>query len=255
MNPLMNIAIEAARAAGRQVLKAFARPDLMKMTIKGDRDFATDADVKAEQLIIEMIHKAYPKHAILSEEIGQMGENETRWIIDPIDGTRNFAHSFPHFCISIAVRVNNKVEHGVIYDPLRDELFTTSAGRGAQLNDRRIRCVQRPLEQSIISFSYPMPTKAEALDLAAKVATLTPVVGAMRYTGSLALELAYLAAGRLDACLVYRSKIWDYAAGLLLIQEAGGLVTDWAGGENYQEQGQFITAHPKFFKPLLKAIG
>lgn len=254
MSPYTNIAVEAARAAGRLMMKAFERPDLMKKTSKGGRDFATETDVAAEKIIIETILKAYPKHAILAEESGEQGKSELVWIIDPLDGTKNFAHCFPHFAISIALQVKGKVEHAVIYDPVRDDLFVASAGRGVQLNGRRLRMEARALDETLISMLLPNPNQAEAMQLATMVARLAPHIGAIRNTGSAVLDLAYIAAGRLDACFAHKLKVWDYSAGVLMIQEAGGFVTDWKGGETYLENGQILAAHPKVYKQLLKVV-
>lgn len=252
MNPLVNIAIDAARAAGRVITRAFERPDLLKITHKSERDFATDVDHRAEAMIIETIRKAYPEHAILAEESGEQGKHDFTWIIDPLDGTRNFAYNIPHYAISIAIRVDQKVEHGVIYDPVRDELFVASAGRGAQMNGRRLRVSQRSLGEALIAFSYAGASQEESIDFAKKVARLSPHCGGVRYLGAATLDLAYLAAGRIDGYFANRLKLWDYAAGVLLVREAGGIVTDWEGNESFSEEGQLIAAHPKLFKQLVK---
>lgn len=254
MNPLVNIAIEAARSAGRLIIRAFERPDLTKITYKTERDFFTDVDRRSEKIIIDTIRKVYPEHAVIAEESGASGQHDFTWIIDPLDGTRNFTHNIPHFAISIAVRVDDRVEHGVIYDPVRDELFIASAGRGAQLNGKRIRMAQQGLAQALMAFSYANASAKESLDLATKIAKLAPNCGGIRYMGSAALDLAYLAAGRLDGYFANRLNLWDYAAGVLLIQEAGGFVTNWQGDESL-ENGQLIAAHPKLFKQIFKAIG
>jgi myo-inositol-1(or 4)-monophosphatase len=254
MSPYINIAVEAARAAGRIITKAFERPDLIKKTSKGERDFATDTDFKAEQVIIDAIRKAYPKHAILAEESGAQGKDEFTWIIDPLDGTKNFAHSLPHFAISIALAVKGRVEQAVIYDPMRDELFTASLGRGAQLNGRRLRMEARAFDDALVSISYPNPSQSEAMQVATMIARVSPHIGAMRNTGSAVLDLAYIAAGRLDACFANKLKPWDHSAGILMIQEAGGFVTDWKGGDTFAESGQILASHPKIYKQLLKVV-
>lgn len=254
MNPLVSIAIEAARAAGRVIVKASERPDLIKVSYKSEGEYATDVDQRAEQVIIEMIQKSYPQHAILAEESGEQGSHEFTWIIDPLDGTKNFAHNFPHYAVSIAIQVGEKIEHGIIYDPIRDELFVASAGRGAQLNGRRLRLEQRAPERTLLAMCYPHPKPEEALDVGKKVAMLSTAVGGIRKSGSAALDLAYLAAGRVDMCLTNKLRIWDYAAGVLLISEAGGLVTDWQGGEDYAKEGKLFAAHPKLFKHFIKTV-
>ena len=254
MNPFIKIATEAARAAGRVAVKGFERPDLIKATPKVGKDFVTNLDHEAEAAAIDVIHHVYPQHAILGEETGVLGDNAIVWIIDPIDGTKNLIHTVPHIAVCIAVQIDGRIEHGVIYDPLRDELYSASAGRGAQLNDRRIRASSRALEESLVGVSYPILSAEDTLDSAKKMALLSATCGSVRRMGSAALDLAYVAAGRLDACLGTHLKIWDYAAGVLIAKEAGCLVSDWAGGEDCDRDGQLLVASPKLHKPLLKLI-
>ena len=254
MNPLVSIAIEAARSAGRVITKAAERPDLVKVTNKGSDDYVTDVDQRAEQAIVDIIKKSYPHHAILAEESGAQGDSEVVWIIDPLDGTRNFIHGCPHYAVSIAIQQAGKIEHGVIYDPVRDELFVTSAGRGASMNGVRLRMVPKLPNMAFISLSYPQPTQAEALEWAKKIALLSPGCGGVRKMGSAALDLAYLACGRFDVCLTSGLHLWDFAAGALLVTEAGGLIGDWHGDESYHESGALYAAHPKLFKYFIKMV-
>lgn len=254
MNPLVSIAIEAARSAGRIILKGAERPDLIKVTEKNPDDYVTDIDQRAEQAIINLIQKSYPQHAILAEESGMHGSSETVWIVDPLDGSRNFIHSCPHYAVSIAIQQAGKIEHGVVYDPLRDELFVASAGAGASLNGRRLRLVAKSAEKAFIALTYPQPTTEEALSWAKKIALLSTQCGGIRKMGSAVLDLAYLAAGRFDVCVTDRLKLWDFAAGALLVTEAGGLISNWQGGEDYQENGQLYAAHPKLFKHFIKTV-
>lgn len=248
MNPLVNIAVEAVRAAGKIILKASERLDLVTIQVKSNFDMVTNVDHEAERKIIQVIHKAYPDHAILAEESGATGEHDITWIIDPLDGTKNFAHGFPHYCISIGIRVKQRLEHGVIYDPLRDELFVASKGRGAQLNGRKIRCrPQVDLAGVFLGMSH--------MDCASSIFQgKTLPIGGLRRSGSAALDMAYVAAGRLDAFLAQHLQVWDSAAGIVLIQEAGALVSDFSGREDGFEQGDVVAANPKLFKQLLQFI-
>jgi len=254
MNPLVSIAVEAARSAGRIITKAADRPDLIKVEIKNLGGYVTDVDRRAEQAIIESIKKVYPTHAILAEESGRQGDSDTVWIIDPLDGTKNFVHGCPHYAVSIAIQHAGKIIHGVVYDPMRDELFIASAGSGASLNGRKLRLMYQTPEKALIAIAYPKPAPEQALAWAKKLAMLSPVSDGIRNMGSAALDLAYLACGRFDMCLAAGLRYWDFAAGALLVTEAGGLISDWQGSENYQDSGQLYAAHPKLFKQLLKVV-
>jgi myo-inositol-1(or 4)-monophosphatase len=254
--PLKNIAIEAARAAGVIIIRAMKRMDTIKIAEKKPNDFVTEVDQRVEQEIISIIKKAYPSHSILAEETGASEGDDYQWIIDPIDGTRNFIHGFPHFAVSIAVAYRNKIEHGVIYDPLRQELFTATRGKGAQLNERRIRVSQRKLLQECLfgtGFAYrhedkdnPVPPKI--------FETILPTCGDIRRVGAATLDLAYVACGRLDGFWEMGLKPWDMAAGALLIKEAGGIVCDPSGSEDYLKTGSIVAANPTIIRQLLKAM-
>lgn len=251
MNPLVNIAIDAVRSAGRIISKASERPDLVSISRKEAFAVVTNIDHEAERKIIQTIRKAYPQHAILAEESGLSGEHEVTWIIDPLDGTTNFVHGLPHYCVSIGIKVKQRLEHGVIYDPLRDELFVASAGKGAQLNGRKIRCQpQLTLEGAFLGVSHLYRDAAQVSRLHA----LETSTSGIRRSGSAALDLAYVAAGRLDGFLAEHLRLWDFAAGVVLVREAGGLVSDFSGQENDFEQGQLVTANPKLFKHLLQFL-
>ena len=244
--PLINIAIAAARAGGKIIMQAADRLSTVKIAEKKPNDFVTEIDQKVEKEIILHIKKAYPKHGIIGEEYGtQEGQVDYQWIIDPIDGTRNFIHGFPYFAISIAIMHKNKIEHGVVYDPVRQELFTASRGKGAQLNDRRIRVGQsKHLQTSLIGIGSPHATNDFQKVMIA--------CGDARRAGAAALDLAYVAAGRLDGFLEYHLRIWDIAAGILLIKEAGGLVCDSDGGESYLKTGNVVAGNAAILKQLLK---
>ncbi|HEV2614308.1 MAG TPA: inositol monophosphatase family protein [Gammaproteobacteria bacterium] len=237
-HPLLNIAVQAARRAGTVIIRALDRLEGVKVTPKGPKDFATEVDHKAETEIIQIIRKSYPDHSILGEEFGeQLGKDtDTLWIIDPLDGTTNFFHGFPHFCVSIAVMQKGRIEHGVIYDPLRQELFTASAGSGAKLNQYRLRvsnCLD--LNSALVATSFPCPN-----------------VQSTRKSGSSALDLAYVAAGRLDGFWDEGLNAWDTAAGSLLITEAGGLISEPNGGTDYLKSGNLISTNPKLMDDFIK---
>lgn len=241
MHPMLNIAIRAARSAGNIIIRSLQHVEHLEVTTKGRNDYVSDVDRLAEQEIINTIKKAYPDHAILAEESGEAGKNDTVWIIDPLDGTANFLHGFPHYCVSIGIVVKGRIEHGVIYDPLRDELFTASRGAGAQLNDRRLRVTkQKTLENTLIATGFPFKYHQHFPAFLDMVGSVFPKVSDLRRGGSAALDLAYVAAGRVDGYWEIGLKKWDMAAGVLLVEEAGGIVTDFAGGSDYLEHGNIV---------------
>jgi myo-inositol-1(or 4)-monophosphatase len=253
---LINIAIQAARAAGTIIARASDRLDKVKITEKSHNDFVTEIDKAAEREIIAIIRKAHPNHAILAEESGETAGSDYTWVIDPLDGTRNFIHGFPHFAVSIGIIYKNQIEHGVIYDPLRDELFSASRGKGAKLNERRIRVSSlTKLEQSLLGTGFPYRHSPEYQQAYTdSLHALFPICGDIRRAGAAALDLAYVACGRLDGFWELKLQKWDMAAGILLIKEAGGLVCDIQGGETYFETGNVVTGNPKVLKSLLKTI-
>lgn len=254
--PIINIAVEAARAAGNIIVRAMKRLDTVKIAEKHPNDFVTEVDQRVEQEIISIIQKAYPTHSILGEEGGEIQGDDYQWIIDPIDGTRNFIHGFPHFAISIAVAHKNKLEHGVIYDPIRQELFTASRGKGAHLNERRIRVSQRKhLGECLLGtgFAYRHVTNDHTIP-SRILHGIIPVCGDIRRAGAATLDLAYVACGRLDGFWELGLHIWDIAAGILLVKEAGGMVCDPSGGENYLKTGNIVAANPAIMRQFLKTI-
>jgi myo-inositol-1(or 4)-monophosphatase len=233
MQPLLNIAIRAARRAGEVIVRGMNRVHRLDVRAKGQNDFVTEIDMQAERDIIETIHKHYPDHAVLAEESGERGENEFVWIIDPLDGTTNFMHGFPQFAVSIAVQRRGRIEHGVVYDPLRQELFTTSRGEGAQLDGKRIRVSSHiGLDRALIGTGFPYRTNLHWIDnYMGMFKAVTQATAGIRRPGAAALDLAYVAAGRLDAFWELGLSPWDTAAGTLLITEAGWLVGTLTGGE------------------------
>lgn len=255
-DPLINIAIEAARAAGIIITRAMKRMDTVKITEKKPNDFVTEVDQRVEQEIINIVHKAYPSHGFLGEEGGAIEGDEYQWIIDPIDGTRNFIHGFPYFAVSIAIAHKGRLEHGVIYDPNRQELFTASRGKGALLNDRKIRIAERKkLEECLLGtgFAFRHYNKHDTLQ-GRVLHSIFPIVGDIRRAGAATLDLAYVACGRLDGFWEMGLKPWDIAAGILLIKEAGGMVSDLHGGEDYLKTGNIVAANPHIIRQILKTF-
>ena len=255
MKPTLNIAITAARAAGQIILRNYAHVDQLRPQTKQYNDFVSEVDQMAEQEIIATIRKAYPSHAILAEESGEHSGDEFQWIIDPLDGTTNFLHGFPQFSVSIALKHEKKLEVGVVYDPFKEELFAAERGGGATLNNRRIRVSKRThLEGALLGTGFPY---REGQDLDGYLRTLRKILEqttGIRRAGSAALDLAYVANGRLDGFWEFDLNAWDIAAGVLLIQEAGGLVSDTQGGHSYLESGDLVCANPKLFKTLLTIV-
>jgi myo-inositol-1(or 4)-monophosphatase len=255
MHPLLNIGVRAARRAGEIIVRALVRLDSLKVTSKGRNDYVSEIDRAAEKEIIDIIHKLYPDHAILAEESGSSGNNDTVWIIDPLDGTTNFLHGFPVFSVSIAVQHRGKLEAGVIYDPMRQEVFTASRGGGAHLENHRMRVSkQRGLEGSLLSTGFPYRTDEPYIDnYFAMFRLLTTMSAGIRRPGSAALDLAYVAAGRTDGFWEMGLKPWDTAAGTLMIREAGGRVGT-LGGEEYKLGANIVAGSPKVYEALLTAI-
>jgi myo-inositol-1(or 4)-monophosphatase len=258
MHPTLNIAIRAARRAGNIIVRSMDQLDRIDITTKAPNDFVSDVDRKAEQAIIETLHESFPDHGILAEETGESasGDNkEYQWIIDPLDGTTNFLHGFPQFAVSIALAHKGRLEHGVVYDPVSQELFTASRGGGAQLNDRRIRVTARKgLEGALLGTGFPFKQQQHLDTYLATFKALFPMTAGIRRPGSAALDLAYVAAGRLDGFWEIGLNPWDMAAGVLLIQEAGGLVSDFGGGNDFLKTGNLVAGNPKVFKAMLQAI-
>jgi len=255
MNPLINIATKAARNASKIIVRATDRLDTLKITEKSKNDFVTEIDEQVEQEIINVILDAYPDHAILGEESGSTGNSDYTWIIDPIDGTTNFIHGHPHFCISIAVQYKDSIEHGLIYDPLRQELFTATRGSGAFLNDRRIRVTQhKQLSGALIATGFGQKNLKD-IELYLKIFTaVMPQAAGIRRSGSAALDFAYVACGRLDGFWEMHLAPWDMAAGSLLVKEAGGIVGDFQGKNGFLTSGNVIAGNTSLFNGLLEVI-
>lgn len=255
MHAMLNIALRAAHEAASQIIQGSQRLDRIQVFKKGSNDYVTNIDRAVEQTLIHHISQAYPQHSFICEESGLVegDDKDTVWIIDPIDGTRNFVLGFPHFCISIACVQKNRLQYSLILDPIRGDEFTASRGGGAQLNGSRIRTGNKTtLETATISLScagvrnYPTFLKIQE--------KLVGKIGGLRVTGSAALDLAYVASGRLDAGWMAGMQQWDVAAGILLIQEAGGLISDTTGNPDCLESNDLVFGNAKCFKQLLKIV-
>jgi myo-inositol-1(or 4)-monophosphatase len=255
MQPLLNIAIRAARRAGDLIIRSLPRLDSIQVATKGRNDFVSEIDRQAEAEIINTIRRTHPDHGFLAEESGRSGAEQSVWIIDPLDGTTNFLHGFPVFAVSIAFESRGRLEHAVIYDPMRQELFTASRGDGAQLDNRRIRVsAQRTLEGALIGTGFPFRANAQWADAYLEMfKIIMSSTAGIRRPGAAALDLAYVAAGRLDGFWEIGLSPWDTAAGTLIIQEAGGRVGTLAG-EEYKQGGNIIAGNPRIFDALVEVI-
>ena len=261
MQPMLNIALRAARSAGELIVRSIERLDVISTNEKEAKDYVTEVDQAAEQCIIAALRKAYPNHGILAEETGlHAGSGDGAdylWIIDPLDGTTNFIHGVPHFAVSIACKYRGRLEHAVVLDPVRQEEFTASRGRGAALNGKRIRVSNRKgLEGALLATGFPFRDgQLDYLDNYLNMfRSLVGQTAGLRRAGAASLDLAYVAAGRYDAFWEFGLAEWDMAAGALLIQEAGGLVSDFSGDHQFLERGHVVAGNPKCFKGVLTSI-
>lgn len=255
MHPMLNTAVKAARRAGNIINRASLDLDLLTVKHKANNDYVSEVDRAAENAIIEILLEAYPNHAILAEESGSQGDSEYQWIIDPLDGTTNFLHGFPQYAVSIALLHKGALSQAVVYDPGRNELFTATKGKGAFLNDRRMRVGKRiHLKDALIGTGFPFRDFSYLDAYMGMFRDMVQKTAGVRRPGSAALDLAYVAAGRLDGFWEAGLHAWDMAAGCLLIQEAGGLVGDFRGDEGYLHSGQIVAGNPKIFAQLLQTI-
>ncbi|BBP00622.1 inositol monophosphatase family protein [Sulfuriferula nivalis] len=255
MQPMLSTAVKAARRAANIITRASQDTNLLQIQHKDHNDFVTEVDRAAEATIIETLLDAYPNHAILAEESGQQGDSEYQWIIDPLDGTTNFLHGFPQYCISIALVHNGQLEQGVIYDPTRNDLFTASRGQGAFLNDRRIRVSKAlKLADALIGTGFPYRDFTHLDTYMGMLRDVLQKSAGVRRPGSAALDLAYVAAGRFDGFWEIGLNKWDIAAGCLLVKEAGGLVGDFQGDDSYIDSGNIVAGTPKVFAQLLQTL-
>jgi myo-inositol-1(or 4)-monophosphatase len=258
IHPMLNVAIKAARAAGVIINRAALDVESVRVSQKMANDFVTEVDQASENIIIDTLLTAYPDHGILAEESGQTRGNpqsENIWIIDPLDGTTNFIHGFPFYCISIALQSKGRIEQAVVYDPTRNDLFTSTRGRGAFMNDRRLRVSKRiRLQECLISTGFPFRPDD---DFAAYLKLMSEVMkrtAGLRRPGAAALDLAYVAAGFSDGFFETGLHPWDMAAGSLLITEAGGLVGNFTGDADYLHQRECMAANPKIYAQLVTLL-
>ncbi len=255
-HPLLNIAVRAAREAGNVIARNIDRFDAFTVSEKAENDFVTDIDRTAERRIIDTVRRSHPDHAFLAEESGAHGRSDFEWVVDPLDGTANFIHGHPHVAVSIGVRHRGRTEHGVVFDPLRQELFTASRGSGARLNERRLRvATKHRLKGAVLGVGF---VSREVDRLESHLAALRALMSSparVRCSGSAALDLAYVAAGRLDGFWELGLAPWDLAAGVLLVQEAGGIVTEPDGGDDYLRSGDVAAANPKVLRAMLRTMG
>jgi len=255
---MLTTAVKAARRAGNIINRGARDLDLLTVTAKGPKDFVSEVDHAAEAAIVETLLSAYPDHAVLAEEGTRKGANPDAdyvWIIDPLDGTTNFLHGFPQYCVSIALAHRNVVQQGVIYDPVRNDLFTATRGRGAFLNDRRIRVSRRTqLRECLIGTGFPFRDGSYLDTYLQMMKTMITHTAGLRRPGAAALDLAYVAAGFYDGFWEVGLNPWDVAAGSLLVLEAGGLIGDLAGNDNYLHGGQVIAANPKVFAQMIATL-
>lgn len=256
MHPMLNIAVRAARTAGNIIARNFEYRDNLEIEFKGINDFVTKVDKEAEQAIIAKIQQSYPEHTFVGEESGLTEGNEDfKWIIDPLDGTTNFVKGIPHFCVSIALQYKGKLDQAVVFDPLRGELFTASRGNGAQLNGFRIRVGQsKELANTVLATAFPFKNKDLMPVALEKFGAIYNDAGDIRRSGSAALDMAYVAAGRYDGYWEQGIKPWDIAAGELIVREAGGLVSDFEGGHKHFKNEKVVAGNPKMVMALVKHL-
>ncbi|UTH72451.1 inositol monophosphatase family protein [Chromobacterium sp. IIBBL 290-4] len=257
MHPMLNVAVKAARRAGNVIQRASLNLDTIRVEKKKHNDFVTEVDRAAEEAIINTILEAYPKHAILAEESGAkgIGSSEYEWIIDPIDGTTNFLHGHQQYGISIALAHKGQVQQAVVYDPSRNDLFTASRGVGSFLNDRRIRVSKRfMMNECVISTGFPVSDQSYIDQYLGMLKDVIGKTAGVRREGAAALDLCNVACGRVEGFFELNLKPWDIAAGSLIVQEAGGIVTDFTGEQGWLESGDIVAASPKVLAQLLQLL-
>ena len=259
LHPMINVAIKAARTAGSIINRAALDIESVRISQKKVNDFVTEVDHAAEQAIIETLLTAYPGHGIWAEESGKefgAQDSEFVWIIDPLDGTTNFIHGLPVYCVSIALAVRGKVEQAVVYDPTRNDLFTATKGRGAFLNDRRLRVSKRTeLKGCLISTGFPFRENDDFAQYLSMMGDVMQKTAGLRRPGSAALDLAYVAAGFTDGFFEFGLQPWDVAAGSLLVTEAGGLIGNFTGESDFLEQEECLAGAPRIYGQLVSMLG
>ncbi len=256
---MVNVALQAARKAGELIVKAASKLDRIRVNEKSQHDYVSEVDRKAEEEIIYHLRKAYPDHRIICEESGihEGSDTNSEWIIDPLDGTTNFLRGIPQYAVSIAYRHKGRLEHAVVYDPVKLEEFTASRGRGAQLNGSRIRVSAR-IDTAGALYATGIPFSGKPFEnmpsFLATMSALAENSSGIRRMGAASLDLAYVAAGRFDAFWEMHLQPWDIAAGVLLVKEAGGMVSDFQGGDRYLDSGHIVATTPRLLKPTLQTV-
>ena len=257
-HPMLNIAVKAARAAGAIINRASMDLDILKVNTKSPNDFVTEVDQMAEQVIIETILQAYPDHGILAEESGRehgAKHSEFVWIIDPLDGTTNFIHGFPVYCVSIALTHRGVVQQAVVYDPTRNDLFYATKGRGAFLNDKRLRVSKRTrMGDALIGTGFPFRRGDNPKRYLKMFEEVMSQVAGLRRPGAAALDLCYVAAGYYDAFFETGLSPWDVAAGSLMITEAGGLIGNFTGESDFLHQREVVAGNPKIYGQMVQIL-
>lgn len=256
MHPALNIAITAARKAGEILLQYRERLERVQIHKKAHQDYFSEVDILAEQNIIQILSKAYPNFGFVAEESGVHNPDaEGHWLIDPLDGTSNYLHEFPFYCVSIALKIKNQIDCGVIFDPLKQECFVASRGAGARLNDRRLRVSKTvEIDESLIGTTFSLADNNKSTAYKSSFQNVANMAAGTRKSGAVALELAYVAAGRLDGFVGEGLCAWDLAAGAIIVQEAGGMVSDLQGGENYLKTGHILASNPKIHRSIFQAF-
>lgn len=257
MHPMLNVATRTAMQAGDIIRRYSHKVENLRIHNKDENDFVTEVDRQAEQVIITALRKAYPDHAILGEESGRHGDSaaEYQWVVDPLDGTTNFIYGIPHYAVSIALKQKGRLLLGVVYDPMKDEMFAAARGDGALLNNRKLRVAQKVgLQNTLLSTGIAF-RRDQDLDLSlASMKALLPGTDGVRRQGAASLDLAYVAAGRFDGFWEFGLQEWDLAAGALIVQEAGGLIGDAQGGNTHLQSGDIIAANPKIFREMVQRL-
>ena len=253
---MLNIGIRAARAAGSVIIRYVDRLDTLTVSAKSSNDFVSEVDREAERIVIETIRRSYPNHGFLGEESGAHAGDDYTWIIDPLDGTTNFLHGLPQFAVSLALKHQDRIEQAVVFDPMRQELFTATRGGGAQMDGRRLRVSRRnSLDGALLGTGFPFRRNDDVDVYLQGLRNFMLNTAGIRRAGAASLDLAYVAAGRLDGFWEFGLQPWDVAAGALLVLEAGGLVGEPGGGADWLNSGDIVAATPRVFKAMLRTLG
>ena len=253
----INVMVNACRKAAKVIIRDFGEIENLQVSLKGPGDFVTASDKKVETILIEELQKARPKYSILSEEIGKITNDEAfKWIIDPIDGTANFLHGIPHFAISVGLEHNNEIICGIIYDPIKDEMFTAEKGNGSYLNNQRMRVSSRAKLKDCIIFTGGPKSNSKDKDLILREYNnfSSHVLIPIRKLGSASLDMAYVAAGRCDGYWQRNLNYWDIAAGIILVKEAGGFVTDFKGENEYLQNKTILVTNSNINKEMIEVL-